>query len=177
MKKVFATLGVVIGLGVVVGLVVIYSGWVDVAATSSDPPGLDWVLSTTMDHSVAHHAANIKVPKLGSQAQLYMGTNHYQEMCVGCHGAPGVKPGEIAKGLNPPAPDLTKSLGDWTPAEMFWVTKHGVKMTGMPGWGPTHSDAKIWAIVSLLEKLPKMSPKEYGELVAHAKAHGDDDDD
>lgn len=46
--------------------------------------------------------------------------------------------------------------------EAFWIIKNGIKYTGMPAFGPTHSNQKIWAITDfLLNKLNKMSPQEY----------------
>ena len=50
------------------------------------------------------------------------------------------------------------------PREIFWVTKYGIKMTGMPAWGKTHSDKKIWAIVTFVKKLPNMSAEEYEKM-------------
>ena len=47
-------------------------------------------------------------------------------------------------------------------------------MTGMPAWGPTHSDEKIWAMVAFLEKLPHMTAEQYKEM---DKIAGPDDDD
>jgi len=52
-------------------------------------------------------------------------------MCSGCHLAPGMKRTEISRGLYPRAPELRHKT-DLTPAEQFWIVKHGVKMTGMP---------------------------------------------
>jgi mono/diheme cytochrome c family protein len=92
------------------------------------------------------------------------GFRHYREMCVGCHLAPGVDATEIREGLLPKPPRLQKAVEEWTPEELFWITKNGVKMTGMPAWGPTHSDAKIWAIVAFLEKLPHMTAAQYQEM-------------
>jgi len=50
------------------------------------------------------------------------------------------------------------------PAKMFWVTKNGIKMTGMPAWGKTHSDDKIWAIVAAVKNLNEMSPAGYDAI-------------
>ena len=87
-----------------------------------------------------------------------------------CHGAPGQEPAEIAKGLWPETPDLKKAVPDWTPGELFWITKNGIKFTAMPAWGPTHDDDKIWDIVAFLERLPSVSPSEYQQLQASAPA-------
>lgn len=37
-------------------------------------------------------------------------------------------------------------------------------MTGMPAWGPTHSDDKVWAMAMFVKKLPTMSADEYQAL-------------
>lgn len=97
---------------------------------------------------------------------IQRGANHFAEMCAQCHGAPGEQPEEIARGLWPEAPDLVKVAPDWTPGELYWITKHGIKFSAMPAWGPTHSDEKIWDIVAFLEKLAKLSPAEYQQLQA-----------
>lgn len=30
-------------------------------------------------------------------------------------------------------------------AEIFWIVKNGLKMTGMPAFGPPHSEEQLWA--------------------------------
>src|SRR2546423_13483863 len=58
-------------------------------------------------------------------------------MCVQCHGAPGRDPGIVGKGLRPPPPVLSEAVRPWDRAELFWIVKNGIKMTGMPASGPT----------------------------------------
>jgi mono/diheme cytochrome c family protein len=82
-------------------------------------------------------------------------------MCVTCHGAPGRKPDELAQGLNPSPPNLAFSTRDMEPSEMYLVVKDGITMTGMPGFGSTHSDSEIWAIVAFLKHLQTMPPEDY----------------
>ena len=45
--------------------------------------------------------------------------------------------------------------------ELFWILKHGIKMTGMAAWGPTHNDNLIWNMVAFLRKLPGLSAAQY----------------
>jgi mono/diheme cytochrome c family protein len=54
---------------------------------------------------------------------------------------------------------------------LFWIVKHGLKMTGMPAWAE-HSDEELWATVAFIKKLPGMTPEEYGKLVIASRAHG-----
>jgi len=71
---------------------------------------------------------------------------------------------EISQGLYPRAPELRRG-SRLTPAEEFWVVKHGVKMTGMPAWGVTHNDELLWDVVAFLRKLPELTADQYQTLV------------
>jgi mono/diheme cytochrome c family protein len=145
----------------------VYSGLADVAATSPHWAVTRWVLATTMRKSVERQAAGIVVPMaLDDDEHVGAGAVEYEEMCASCHGAPGVEPGVVGKGLNPEPPDLADEANEWSAAEIFWITKHGVRMTGMPAFGPTHSDEEIWDVVALVKRLPPMSPAEYRALLA-----------
>jgi mono/diheme cytochrome c family protein len=123
------------------------------------------VLNFTMERSVAARADDIKAPDLSSDDLLSEGIPHFDEMCADCHGAPGKEPNYIGKGLNPPAPDLASEAEEWSDAELFWITKHGVKMTGMPAFGQTHDDEELWPIVAAIRELPELSPDEYADRV------------
>ena len=58
----------------------------------------------------------------------------------------------------------------------FGIVKHGVRMTAMPAWGATHSDAKLWAIVAFLKQLPGMTAARYQAIDRMAgPAEGADD--
>ena len=164
MMKVIGTIVAVIVVVALVGLLVIYSGWYNVAATAKHGSLTLWVLDTTLDNSVEHHAKGIDAPDLTDSTMIAEGFEHFNEMCVDCHGAPGVKPEEFAEGLYPHAPDLVKHVDDWTPSELFWITKHGFESTGMPSFGVSHSDEQIWNIVAFLEKLPELDPNAYLQM-------------
>ena len=155
---------VLVIVAAIVGLAAMYSGIISVAANYPDKAIVAWALSTTMDHSVQRHAAGIKVPALDDPAMVQTGFGHYRGMCVGCHGAPGVEIGEMGRALNPEPPKLTEAAGDWKSNELFWIIKNGVRMSGMPAWGASHSDNEIWAIVAFARKLPSMKPAEYQAL-------------
>jgi mono/diheme cytochrome c family protein len=78
---------------------------------------------------------------------------------------------EMSRGLYPRAPELRRR-STLTPAEEFWVVKHGIKMTGMPAWGVTHDDEILWDVVAFLRKMPELTAEEYQALVKTApKTH------
>jgi mono/diheme cytochrome c family protein len=151
-------------LGTAAFFIIIYSGAYDVAATEPHSGTTVWVLSTTMDHSVRRHAAGIPVSETYQSPDLAEGYEHYNGMCVSCHGAPGVIRSEAGQGLNPSAPDLSEAAGDWTPSEVYWITKNGVKMSGMPAFGLTHDEEKLWNITAFVKRLPGMSVPQYQEM-------------
>jgi mono/diheme cytochrome c family protein len=161
-----------LGLGIVFALFIAFSGVVNVGATQ-DPSALQtWFLSTTMESSVSNHAGDVQVPALDGEGVVASGASSFESMCATCHGAPGREPGPLADGLHPTAPDLAKTADHWTAAELFWITKHGIKMTGMPAWAPTHSDEELWPVVKFMTELDDIDAQRYNELLEEAKASG-----
>lgn len=149
----------------------IYSGVYNFAADIPHTGPVYWLLETARERSIAVRAADIVVPgDLDDPKRIASGAGQYAEMCSFCHLAPGMKRTEISRGLYPRAPELRRG-NDLTPAEEFWVVKHGVKMTGMPAWGVTHSDEILWDVVAFLRKLPELSPEQYQALVKDAPSH------
>jgi mono/diheme cytochrome c family protein len=170
--KTLITLAIVVIVGLMGAIGFAYSGLYDVGASSPHSEFVNWLLSTTARASIERHAKGVEVPGLGDEALALAGVNDFDSMCKGCHGAPGQDPEAMGQGLNPPAPDLAVSAADMTPAELFWVTKNGIKMTGMPAWGATHDDDAIWPVVALLQKLPDLDAAGYQTLLASAAGFG-----
>ena len=133
----------------------------DVSAMNPDGRLNKWFFTKVKDNSIKRNAANITIPSLGDSIQVGLGFMHFDEMCVTCHGAPGIDRSESGEGLNPMAPDLTRSVKNMSDAELYWVIKNGIKMTGMPSFGKTHSEEQLWAIVSFVRLLPNMTPEQY----------------
>lgn len=151
-----------------VGLLFIYSGAFNVAADDPHSALVHWIAETARTRSIEVRASDIAAPPdLMSPVRIAAGGSEYAEMCSQCHLAPGMERTEISQGLYPPAPELARGIS-LTPAEIFWVLKHGIKLTGMPAWGPTHDDALLWNIVAFVRKLPSLRPEQYAALVKSA---------
>ena len=151
---------------------VIYAGAYNIAADGPHTQPVYWLLKTLRERSIAVRATDIVVPRdLDDPKRISAGGGQYAEMCSGCHLAPGMKKTEMSRGLYPRATELRReSL--LTPAEQFWIVKHGIKMTGMPAWGVTHDDEHLWDIVAFLRKLPGLTADQYQTLVKSApKSH------
>lgn len=149
-----------------------YSGRYDISASSSHGALVNWLLSTTSHASIEHYAREIEVPDLSDEALALAGINDFNSMCVGCHGAPGVDPEPMAQGFNPQAPDLAEEAAELSAAELFWVTKNGIKMTGMPAWSATHDDDALWPVVAFMTRLPELDAAGYQALLADAQGQG-----
>jgi mono/diheme cytochrome c family protein len=165
MRAILGTLGVTFALVLIAAAVFVFSGLYDMSATAPHWRITYWIMDAARVRSIEAHAAGIAVPPgLDDPAKILIGTEHFAAHCAVCHGAPGVPKGDIAQGLYPQPPDLAEAANRYSPSELFWIVKHGIKMSGMPAWND-HSDGELWATVSLLEKLPGMSEEEYAKLV------------
>lgn len=162
------TLFAVFVIAIVVGLGVIYTGAYSVAATEPHTPFGRWLFRTTMIHSVREHAEPVHAPELTSE-MAKQGFVRYDSHCKICHGAPGAKPSHVAQGLRPEPPDLAHTVERWQSAELFWIIKHGIRMTGMPAWSGHYNDDEIWKVVAFTQQLPGMTEAEYQQYFAEDK--------
>lgn len=149
----------------------VYTGMFNVAADAPHSAFTYAIMETVRSHSIAARARDVQPPPLDDATLIATGAEHYAAMCSGCHLAPDKKESEIRAGLYPQPPDLTKHLRA-SPAEAFWVIKHGIKMSGMPAWGATHDDSSIWGLVAFLQKLPELTLAQYQALAeSEGKSH------
>jgi mono/diheme cytochrome c family protein len=147
------------------GWAVSYLGFYNVGA---DEPHWNFVrnfLGSTMDHSVAARDGDIDVPPLKDPKMIAAGAASYDKLCTACHLAPGMEENKLRAGLYPKPPSFARRRRPGNPKEQFWIIKHGIKMTGMPAWGVSYSDADIWNIVAFYQSLPNMKPEAYKALV------------
>lgn len=169
--------GVAIGAGAllvvaaIVGLIVVYAGAYNVAASEGHTAFGRWALDTTMHNSVEGRAENIAAPPLTAQ-MVRAGARPYKAMCQHCHAGPGVQRAGWAEGLLPTPPHLTKAATEWQPNELFWIVKHGIKMSGMPSFGETHDDAALWNLVASVNALPAMPAEQYAAMGNAAPRNG-----
>ena len=87
--------------------------------------------------------------------------------CTTRHGGPGVSWLKLSEGLHPDPPDLKKVVDHRSPAQLFWIVKNGIHMTGMPSFALAGvKDEEIWQIVAFLKKLPGVSEADYKSWTA-----------
>lgn len=160
-------------LMVLTGVTFIYSGLYPMGADNQHTKLTFWVLETLREHSISRAAQDIEVPlDLDTPARLLRGGSDYAAMCASCHLAPDKKETDFTKGLYPKPPNLTMThLDHGDPKDQdkqyFWIIKHGIKGSGMPAWGPGHTDEQIWNLVAFLKRLPELTPAQYQILTAN----------
>ena len=141
------------------------AGLYDVSATAK-PWGLEEGLANfVVDHSVARRAPKGPNPVLATPEVLARGLAEYRHHCLVCHGAPGLRPSGIAKGLNPEAPDLAAAdPQEASDGELFQVISSGIRMSGMPAFSKSESSETLWKLVAFVRHLPKLSDAERAAL-------------
>jgi cytochrome c553 len=107
----------------------------------------------------------MKAPPLDDQALVMRGAGAYETVCRPCHGSPDLPQPEVARQMLPYPPYLAQAVSEWEPEELFYITKHGVKFTGMPAWPAQQRDDEVWAMVAFLLAFPELDAREYHRLV------------
>jgi mono/diheme cytochrome c family protein len=166
-----AIIATVVMLCFITASIFVYSGAFDIAADTPHSEPVYWFMQKVRQYSITARTGDIAPKDLTDAKRITSGAGQYDEMCSVCHLAPGMQRTEMSRGLYPRAPELRRG-STLTPAEEFWVVKHGIKMTGMPAWGVTHDDEILWDVVAFLRKLPELTAEEYQALVKTApKTH------
>jgi mono/diheme cytochrome c family protein len=168
-RKVLATLAGLVLVIVAGGLGMIYSGVYNISAIEQHTAPVYWVLTKTARRSIAVRSDDIEVPDLSDPALIETGLLRYQDHCVQCHGAPGIAPQRFAMAMTPVPPSLLPSGREWSSEEIFWTIKHGVKMSGMPGWKFQLPKEDMWAVTAFVQTLPQLTPAAYRDLLLEAQ--------
>lgn len=171
--KILFILGI---LGLLAGSAFIYSGIYPIGADVPHNKLTHWILKQARERSISRASANIQVPDLSSADMLLSGGADYNDMCSSCHLKPGQTESDMTIGLYPKPPNLSLAEHEEEHAEdgdettesqkMFWTIKHGIKASGMPAWGLTHDDGRIWAMVAFIKKMPDLTSDQYQVLTA-----------
>jgi mono/diheme cytochrome c family protein len=154
-------------LGALSAGVILVTGLIDFAA--SKPPSRleERIARFALDRSIARRARKAANPLASSPAAARAGLRLFLTHCVSCHGAPGVDPTEEGASLNPPAPGLTLPRVQARPdGELRWIISNGIRLTGMPAFGPSRSEEEIWQLVAAVRRLPRLTDTEQQGLRA-----------
>jgi cytochrome c553 len=156
-------------LGLVAFLVAV-SGIYNVAASRPHFEITRLLLQFGLERSVSTHSwfETSSKPDLDDPDLIRLGAGHFVRGCAFCHGAPGEPRNHAANFMQPEPPALSLAATEWSDKELFWIVRHGLKYTGMPGWPALERADEIWAMVAFLRRLPGMKPDTYRELTTGA---------
>jgi mono/diheme cytochrome c family protein len=169
MLAVIATLAGALVFALGVAALVVWRGLYDVGATTQHTQPVYSVLEVAMQRAVRVRAAHIETPSLASPELLVRGAACYRELCVQCHGAPGVAPGAVGISMQPTPGPLLDAARRWHQREIYWITRHGIRMSGMPAWGLRLTEDDIWAVVAFVSRLPGLSAADYQRDMASTR--------
>jgi mono/diheme cytochrome c family protein len=161
--RTLAFIGLLAIVAAIAAAVFFFGGYYSVAATEADPKLVDWTLARVRQASISHYATDASPVALDDPAVVREGARAYSERgCVTCHGAPGVGWAKFSEGMRPYPPNLKELANQREPQQLFWVIKHGIKLTGMPGFGLIEvPDREIWTIAAFVKRLPLVSEDDF----------------
>jgi mono/diheme cytochrome c family protein len=164
------TLAALAAAAAMLAAAVVYGGLYNVAATEQHLQPVFSLVETAMRQSVRLRARNIEPPPLSGELTVLRGAACFRDKCAQCHGAPGVAQGDIGKSMQPLPGPLVDAPRHWKARELYWVTRHGIRMSGMPAWQYRLSDAELWSVVAFMLRLPELNAAQYAGLVGQAPA-------
>jgi len=101
-------------------------------------------------------AENRQNPLPESDEVLQQGRELFLQSCAICHGPDGRGETYIGRNMYPPAMDMNSPhVQHWSDAELFWIIQNGVRLTGMPSWESSVSEANTWKLVRFIHNLPR----------------------
>ena len=167
--RTLAGIGAVAIILAVGAAVFFFGGYFNVAASAPDPGIVNWALTKVRTASIDRRAGLAPPGNLDDPEIVRAGARAFsQRGCANCHGAPGVNWQKFSEGLNPDPPDLKDIAHEREPAQLFWVVKNGIKMTGMPSFGAIGvDDREIWSIAAFVRKLPNVSEADFKAWTAN----------
>jgi mono/diheme cytochrome c family protein len=154
----------------VVGGVIVYSVVSRGFSAHAEPSRAEKMLARAMRHWATPQAVRERAnPVPPTEEVLGQALGHYADHCAICHANDGGGDTAIGRGLYPRVPDMrgaaTQSLTD---GELFSIIEHGIRLTGMPGWGngTAEGERESWGLVHFVRRLPKLSPDEIERMEA-----------
>ena len=153
-------LGLVLGVALVcVGAYLYFSLGFAPVATAAPPMPFEEKMANMALHARIAKEAPSGVPAPADETNLIAGAQIYREHCAVCHGVNGRPETAAAKGMFPKPPQFFQGHGvtDDPVGQTYWIAKNGIRLTGMPGFGPSLSEQQLWQVSLLLAHADKLT--------------------
>ncbi len=154
-------LGIVVTIAAlfVGGYIFLRSGGVSMETTASPLP-LERTVARMALRASLGGARQEKDPLPFNEANMVAGAHQYHDHCAVCHGLPGQPESTIAKGMFPDPPQLFEKrdmVTDDPEGVTFWKVTHGIRLSGMPGFGKALPDDARWQVTMLVAHADQLS--------------------
>lgn len=133
-------------------------GFSDVGSDGASSRLESRIMKSAVRSSVRRSASGLSTPESANDETLVEGGKLYVAGCAGCHGELG-KPLHEDRSHFPPAPQLAYTGTEYSEPELYWIVKHGIRMTGMSAYGPFYSEQKLWALAAFLHRIKNLPPE------------------
>jgi mono/diheme cytochrome c family protein len=128
--------------------------------TADKPPSKEEtnLANAAKDVVIPLEAGKMTNPLPATDEVVSQGQEVFLGSCAQCHGADGRGDSNIGPKMDPPAMDLSSShVQHWSDAELFWIIRNGVRLTGMPAWRSSISENDTWKLARFIHNLPRLS--------------------
>jgi mono/diheme cytochrome c family protein len=164
-----ALVGLIVAVLVVGGLVA-YSVVSRGLSAHDEPSRVEQILARAMRRWATPESMRSRLNPLPPTAEvLAEAAAHFADHCASCHANDGSGDTPMGRAMYPKAPDMrTASTQSLTDGELFSIIEHGIRLTGMPGWGngTPESERESWGLVHFVRRLPKLTPDEIERMEA-----------
>lgn len=143
------------------------SGYAPVSASAPPLPFERFFARLAVRATIGH-----ELPKADSappaESDLISGARLYRQNCASCHGVPNEPPTAISKGMYPHPPqffhpgqnmayDPNQPYHSASP-KTYWKVKHGVRLTGMPGFEGSFTEQQIREVSDFVGNARNLPP-------------------
>lgn len=169
-KATIRALLVIVVLISVLGGVIAYSIVSRGLSAHDEPSRVERMLARAMRRwATPESLRNRTNPVEPTEAVIEQALSHYADHCATCHANNGSGDTAIGRALYPRVPDMranaTQSLTD---GELFSIIEHGIRLTGMPGWGngTAEGERESWGLVHFVRRLQKLTDEDIERMEA-----------
>lgn len=155
-------LGVVaaVALTIVGAFLFVKGGGISMDTSAHSLPFEQTLASMALRASIGDSAAqNNPIPL--DQGNLLAAAQVFKTNCALCHSTPGGPQSAVSKGMFPRPPLLftpDERVTDDPQGVTFWKVTHGIRLSGMPGFGATLSATERWQVTMLIAHADKLPP-------------------
>lgn len=158
----YFVLGIVTAIVVIIASVFLFvkGGGISMETTAPPLPFEQTLAGMALSASIGNAAAQ-KNPIPFNESNLLAGAQVFKENCAVCHSTPGGPQSAASKGMFPQPPQLFTPDGmvkDDPEGVTFWKVTHGIRLSGMPGFGATLSSTERWQVTMLVAHADKLPP-------------------